>query len=289
MESIAEARAGGGSFSGSRGSRSYSAPTRTPDRSSSMGQPSRQGQSSGQAPIQPAGSGFLRNVAGGLMGGFIGSLIFSKLGFAGQGGSAGGGGFGMMELLLLAGLAFAVYYFIKKKRVEANAYQGQQSGGVPLRESFGSGSVSNDLDSVSAIRQTDPRFSESKFNDNAMDIFFKIQAAWMNRDIVPVSVLLTEEMRGIFQGDINDLVKKGHINRLENIAVRYVEITESWQENGKDFITEIFSANLLDYIVDEKGAIVSGSKTEPVKFEEFWTFTRPSGTNPWNLSAISQA
>jgi predicted lipid-binding transport protein (Tim44 family) len=69
-----------------------------------------------------------------------------------------------------------------------------------------------------------------------------------------------------------------------------VEISEVWQEAGKDFITVRFYANLLDYTTDEmSGAVVSGSKTEPVKFEEFWTFTRPVGNNPWQLSAINQA
>jgi predicted lipid-binding transport protein (Tim44 family) len=36
------------------------------------------------------------------------------------------------------------------------------------------------------------------------------------------------------------------------------------------------------------GAVISGSKTEPVKFKEYWTFTRPVGANPWQLSAIRQ-
>jgi predicted lipid-binding transport protein (Tim44 family) len=37
------------------------------------------------------------------------------------------------------------------------------------------------------------------------------------------------------------------------------------------------------------GGRSSGSKTEPVKFEEYWAFTRPVGNNPWQLSAINQA
>ena len=69
------------------------------------------------------------------------------------------------------------------------------------------------------------------------------------------------------------------VNRLENIAVRSVEITEAWQEQGQDYITVLFYANLLDYVVDEiSGQVVSGSKTDPVKFEEYWTFTRASGS-----------
>jgi predicted lipid-binding transport protein (Tim44 family) len=34
--------------------------------------------------------------------------------------------------------------------------------------------------------------------------------------------------------------------------------------------------------------VVSGSKTEPVKFEEYWTFTRAIGSSDWKLSAITQ-
>jgi predicted lipid-binding transport protein (Tim44 family) len=102
--------------------------------------------------------------------------------------------------------------------------------------------------------------------------------------------MLTDEMYRILQGDADDLKGKKQINRLENIAVRMVDVSEAWQEAGKDFITVRFYANLLDYTTDEmSGAVVAGSKTDPVKFEEFWTFTRPVGNNPWQLSAINQA
>jgi len=122
-----------------------------------------------------------------------------------------------------------------------------------------------------------------------MDIFFKIQGSWMNRDLAPVTGLLTDEMRRIFQEDLDRLLRDKQVNRLENIAVRNVEISEAWQESGQDYITASIYANLLDYTTDDaSGAVVSGSKTEPVKFEEYWTFTRPVCNNPWRLSAINQ-
>jgi predicted lipid-binding transport protein (Tim44 family) len=287
-ESVAFARAGGGGSSGSRGSKSYSAPSRSNSTSSTSRQSTQPAQQPAPVQPQPASGGFMRGIAGGLMGGFLGSMLFSQLGFAGQGGAGGGGGVGMIEIILLLGVGYLIYRIIKKKKEEALAYQGQQSdSGV---QSFRDSASGSGQDGIAAIRQTDPWFKEQAFTDAATDNFFKIQAAWMNRDIVSVSDLLTEQMRGTFQGDINDLVKKGQVNRLENIAVRNVEITESWQENGQDFITVLFFANLLDYTADEKsGAVVSGSKTEPVKFEEFWTFTRPAGDHPWKLSAINQA
>lgn len=122
-----------------------------------------------------------------------------------------------------------------------------------------------------------------------MDNFFKIQGAWINRDMASVKDILTEEMIGILQRDADKLKAEKKINKLDNIAVRSVEITEAWQEGGTDFITVRFLASLLDYTVSESGELLSGSKTEPVKFEEYWTFTRPAGNNKWQLSAINQA
>lgn len=111
----------------------------------------------------------------------------------------------------------------------------------------------------------------------------------MNRDLSPVSGLLDEEMRRTMQQDIDRLLSEKKVNRLENIAVRTVEIAEAWQEQGEDFITALIYANLLDYTTDDTtGQVVSGSKIDPVKFEEFWTFTRKVGSGAWKLSAINQ-
>ncbi len=68
-------------------------------------------------------------------------------------------------------------------------------------------------------------------------------------------------------------------------------VTEAWQEKGQDFVTVYFLASLVDYTTDESGRrrCWTAAATEPVKFEEYWTFVRPVGPNPWKLSAIQQA
>ena len=82
---------------------------------------------------------------------------------------------------------------------------------------------------------------------------------------------------------------QGRKNRMDNIALRESEITEAWTESGIDYITVRLHANLLDFTVDGKsGAVVQGSNSEPVEFEEFWTFSRPVGPNPWKLAAVQQ-
>lgn len=301
MEMEASARAGGGRSFGSRGSRSYSRPASPYSQPSPSRQVAPQQQPTTPPPFQqpqPAGGGFLRSMAGGLVGGMLGGMLFRSLGFGG-GAGMGGSGIGLFEILLLAGIGYFIFRMVKRRReaVEAGpSYYNQTSygqGGYQQATQAEPQSHEPDPNDVAAglahIRQMDASFDENRFNDNVMDIFFKIQGAWMNRDLATVTNLLTDEMRRIFQEDIDKLLASKKVNRLENIAVRSVEVVEAWQESGQDFITALIYANLLDYTTDDTtGQVVTGSKTDPVKFEEYWTFTRPVGNNPWKLSGIDQ-
>ncbi len=292
FELTAEARGGGGRSSGSRGSRTYTKPAAPSSQPNQQRQQQQAAPTPNQMQQQPMGGSFLRSMAGGLMGGMIGSMLFSS--FAGaSGGMGGSGGIGLFEIILLAGGAYLLYRFIAKKRAESQPVSGFQRD-IPMDSS----PVQAALAPVSAdpvntgldhIRQMDAGFDPARFSETAMDIFFKIQAGWMNRDLSKVAGLMTNEMRAILQGDVDELLRNKRINRLENIAVRNVELAEVWQESGQDFITTSIHANLLDYTTDETGAVLEGSTTDPVVFKEFWTFCRPVGNNSWQLSAIHQS
>jgi predicted lipid-binding transport protein (Tim44 family) len=305
----ASARAGGGSSGGSRGSRSYSAPA---PKSPSQVSPSRPtAPASPMAPAMPQRSGWGGMLGGLLVGGLIGSLLFGGMG-GGLGGL--GGGIGLMEIVLIGGLiVFAIMWMRRRQAAGAmgtpayaGGYGGPSSGGwQPSGGSTYSGGGSSaapvavleapaelsDLDrGLGHIRQMDAQFDPAAFSESATDMFFKIQAAWTNRDMGRVTDLVTPEMRGVLQAQCDKLRADRRINRLENIAVRQAAVTEGWQEKGQDFVTVYFLASLVDYTTDESGAqVLDGSRTEPVKFEEYWTFARPVGPNPWKLSAIQQA
>jgi len=56
-----------------------------------------------------------------------------------------------------------------------------------------------------------------------------------------------------------------------------------------DYVTVLITANLLDYTVDEHtGQVVGGDNLNPVKFQEFRTFCRDSGSSQWQLAGINQ-
>ena len=89
---------------------------------------------------------------------------------------------------------------------------------------------------VSYVRQMDPGFDEGRFRDTCADLFFRVQAAWGHRELEPLRAILTPEMYIQLSEDVERYKKERRINRLENIAVRSVEVTEAWQEQGQDYV-----------------------------------------------------
>lgn len=299
----AAARAGRSRSFGSRGTSSYRSPAQGP----SPSYDSRGAQRS--PPTSPAGpfgasqpGGFLRGLAGGVIGGIAGGLLFRSLGFAGPGAGVGGG-MGLFDLALLAGGAYLLYRFVSARRRPAPASvssgvfgmgsgQGEARPGFPGPEGWGPVTTAQENDlavGLSQIRRFDPSFDEARFRDAAQDIFFRVQGAWTRRDLASVEAMLGDEVRRTLQDDLDDLKRRGEVNRLENIAVREAEIVEAWQDRGEDLLTLRLLASLLDYTTDEAGTVKAGSDREPVKFEEYWTFARPIGAGPWKLTAVQQA
>ncbi len=278
------ARVGGGRRSAGR---SYSSP------SYQQRPAQRQDYNSPQAPNQPARSGgFMRGLAGGLAGGFLGSMLFSSLGHAAGGGigGGGGGGLGFLEIALLAGGAFLIYRWWKGRQLNlAGSAQGYGVQGSPYqdqsmaRREIGSSGLADQGAFARSLG------SVALSSEEASDLFFKIQGAWTRRNLQSVRELIGPELATTLQSDLQDLVQKGRINRLENISIRQVETLDSWQEFGSDFVRIRFTANLLDYTVDEKsGQVLEGSDSEPVKFAEEWIFCRLSMQAPWQLVGIQQ-
>ncbi len=292
LESYADARAGGGTSGGFRGSRSYSSPAR-PTQPSNPAQPRRETTPSQQpSPMAPQSGGFMRTFGTAMLGGLLGSMLFSGLANAGFGGF-GGSGIGMIEILLFAGIGYFIYRKFRSPALatgygsmqyqDTQPYNQYAPENAPERPSF------NDID-YRSLTMMDRTFNPDQFLKTAQDIFFKVQGAWNKQDTNALSALCGTELMKTWGDELTSLHARGQQNRMENIALRESQTTEVWTENGEDYITVRLLANLLDYNVDAKtGAVVSGSNSDPVQFEEYWTFNRPVGPNSWKLTAVQQA
>ena len=238
--------------------------------------------------------GFSRGLMGGLLGGALGGMLFGSL--------FGGSGMGILPLIILGAVGYFLYKrFVNRPRSSSSSgYQpppssmfrgdnGMYGGGSvppvppvpPVSEAM---SVEQGL---REIRRNDPGFDEKYFLEIASDAFFKVQAGWMRRELDTFRHLLGNQLASEYEQHFEEMKAQGRINKLESIAIRRVEISAAGSENGEDFITVLFTANLLDYTVDDQsGALLEGSMTEPVKFAENWTWARPVRTENWRLEGI---
>ncbi len=291
----AEARAGGGgrSFGGARSaapSRNYAAPSNRPNQYARPAAPA--------APPPSNTGGFLRGMAGGLVGGALGSMLFGGLAHGGGMGGGMGGGIGLFQILILGGIGYFVYtrFFKRPKQfppqerpeydnvTSFEQYRGREQG--YQEEEMAPPTLEDGLE---LIRRSEPDFDPLRFKEVASEVFFKIQAGWMRREIEPISHLLDSQLATEYSKSFAEMKSKGIRNRLENIAIRNVELLDAGVEGAEEFVTLLFTANLLDYTEEEaSGRIVSGSNTDPVRFAERWTWSRPSGSLNWKLSGIRE-
>lgn len=294
-----EARSRGGGRSFSRSKPSYS---RTPSRTAPR--------TNVNTPRKS--SSFMRGLGGGLLGGAIGSMLFGGMGHgAGMGGGGvGGSGIGLFEILIIGGLIYFLYRKFSKKKSRSNSNKsffslpdaGNASGGgyedVSVPPSRPPDTASGNIpdmasgdpvaEELNTVRHHDPGFDPEGFKEFAQDVFFKVQAAWTRRDIAVMKQYLGAQLLGEYEQHFADLKAKGQENRLENIAVRKVDIVDMGEMNGEPFVIIQFRANLLDYTVDEAtGKVIEGNSSEPVKFLERWAFSK-SGSSDWKLEGIQE-
>lgn len=200
------ARAGGGSSSGSRGSRSYSSPA-SPSTSPSS-RPSTP-PSSFQQPQRSGWGGGLGGMLGGLvLGGLIGSMLFGGMG------NMMGGGIGFLEIAIVGALLYFGFRYMRQRQTAAAGPAGYADPGsapaswrpeptsrstavldAPAASSPAANSMDTDLArGIAHIRQMDPGFEPGRLSEMASDVFFRLQGAWMTRDMGGVRAALTEEM-----------------------------------------------------------------------------------------------
>ena len=295
--SAADARVGGGGSSGSRGTRTFSAP---PSTSTAPGAAQPMNRTMTQpgvgAPAAAAGSaakgGFFNRpgmgMLGGLAAGFLGAGLLGML-FGGGMFSGLGGLSSIIGLILQIGLIIIVVRLAmswwQRRHATASAYAGPTPGaavgpGGPLNSlrtgtGFGVGSGSAPLE----IQPTDYEAFERLLGE--------VQAAWSNEDVARLHTLATPEMVSYFTKDLEENKAKNDINKVSDVKLLQGDLAEAWREGDTDYASVAMRFSLVDKTLERgTGRLVAGSET-PTEATEVWTFVRPRGAN-WELSAIQQ-
>lgn len=305
---LADARPGGGSSSGSRGSRTYSAPPATntaPGTAApmqrSMTEPSRPGApmaqpSPARPPIgqpNPAGgffsrSPFMAGMMGGLIGVGLGGLLFGHGLFGGFTGFASFLGL-LLQIALIAGLVWLVVGFLRRRQNPQPALAGMPGGmarqmqGGPAhgpRPAYGGGGAAAPASEPIQLAPADFQAFEAALKT--------VNDAWSKQDERLMRGVATPEMMEYFGSDLQDLARRGWRNETRDTVLESGDLAEAWREGARDYATVAMRFSQVDVtrrISD--GAVVEGDPDRRVTVTELWTFLRTQG-GPWLLSAIQQ-
>jgi predicted lipid-binding transport protein (Tim44 family) len=291
--SSADARIGGGGSSGSRGSRTFSAPPSTTTApgtaqpfNRTFTQPGSPGMGAPAAAGAAAKGGFFNRpgLLGGLAAGFLGAGLLGML-FGGGMFSGLGGLSSIFGLILQIGLIIIVVRLAmswwQRRHTSAPAYAGGSPAGPGAQSSFRSG-MGFGLGSGSAPLEILPADYEAFER-----LLGEIQAAWSNEDIAKLHTLATPEMVSYFSKDLEQNKANNDVNKVSDVKLLQGDLAEAWREGETDYASVAMRFSLADRTLERgSGRLVSGSDT-PVEATEVWTFARQRGGN-WELSAIQQ-
>src|SRR5581483_1447993 len=294
----ADARAGGGFSAGSRGMRTFSAPSSTvtaPNVATPIQRSTTQPGSLGNPTAAPASGGlfgrpgglFGGGMLGGLAAGFLGAGLFGMLFGHGLFGGLGG-------LSSLLGLMLQIGLVVLVVRLVMGWWQRQQPAyaGPSMRSGLGGGMGLGGLGfggaSASAASASGPS-DQLGIKPADFDAFEKllreIQAAYSAEDLIALRTRVTPEMLSYFAEDLAQNASRGVINRVSDVHLLQGDLAEAWREGASDYATVAMRFSLVDKTVEVgSGKLVEGSDS-PREVTEVWTFRRvPNGS--WLLSAI---
>jgi predicted lipid-binding transport protein (Tim44 family) len=300
--SSADARVGGGFSSGSRGSRTFSAPPSTSTAPGTAqpfnrtftqpGSPSGGAQSGG---LFNRGGGFFNRPGGGLLGGlaagFLGAGLFGMLFgggmFSGLGGLSSIFGLILQIVLIVFLVRLAMSWWHRRQMSQQPAYAGAGTGpdtdpGAGQSQASAFGGRGFGFGSGSAPLEIQPADYEAFER-----LLGEIQIAWSNEDIGRLRMLASPEMVSYLERDLEQNRARNRINKTSGTKLLQGDLAEAWREGDSDFASVAMRFSLIDRTLDRTtGQLVEGSE-QPTEITEVWTFLRVRGGD-WELSAIQQ-
>jgi predicted lipid-binding transport protein (Tim44 family) len=299
VPAMADARVGGGTNSGSRGSRTDHAPA--PTQTAPAAKPvERSATPTQQAQARPAatpaaapGGFFARNpFLSGLMGGLVGAGLIGMLfggGFGGFGGAAGMLGL-LVQLALIGGLGYLAYRLFKGRSAATAGPSPAYAGGMPRPAEAPMGrSMLPGLGGGAAAAAAPAGLAIAAEDFNAFEVMLSdIQSAFSKGDLAKLRTMVTPEMLGYFSEQLSANASRGVENKVDAVKLEQGDLSESWSEGGIDYASVAMRFSMIDVtrrIAD--GTVVEGNPQVRTEATEVWTFMRSRGGS-WILSALQQ-
>ena len=295
VPAMADARVGGGTNTGSRGSKTDQAPA--PTQTAPAPKPVERSATPTQQAQRPAattaaaqgGSFFSRHpFLSGMMGGMLGAGLFGMLFGGGFGGFAGAAGMlGLLiQVALIGGLGYLAWRLFKG-RAAAQAPRAAYAGAMPRLEEPAMARSTPMLSGGGAAAPAGLAIAAEDFT-TFETMLADIQSGYSKGDLAALRTLVTPEILGYFSEQLSANASRGVENKVEAVKLEQGDLSEAWTEGTVDYATVAMRFSMIDAtrrITD--GTVVEGDLLARTQATEVWTFLRSRGGR-WILSAIQQ-
>jgi len=131
-----------------------------------------------------------------------------------------------------------------------------------------------------ALEKSYSDFDWGRFQARVALVFGEVQKAWTERKWENARPFLSDRVFHSHVYWIQEYRRQRLINVLQNVKITSINPVKVVQDKFFSSITVRIYASMLDYTQSEQGALISGDKTKPRVFSEYWTFIRGVVASP---------
>ena len=127
---------------------------------------------------------------------------------------------------------------------------------------------------LQTLEQRDATFTWSAVESRIAHIFGELQIAWTERDVKRIRPYISDNL---FQSMVYwiDLYVRQHCRNVnENTRILGIELCNVLSDAHFDALTVRVFAEGLDYTRSDDGRVLSGSRSRPRQYSEYWTLIR---------------
>lgn len=131
---------------------------------------------------------------------------------------------------------------------------------------------------LSALKASDPDFSEDSFTAWVNNMFLQLQEAWQEKDWKKVRPFESDELFNTHNKQLEEFIENGTTNVIDEVAILRTAI-RAYRESGDKEVLEVYlKCRLKDYIIeDESEDVIEGDPDDEITMEYLMTLARKKG------------
>ncbi len=124
------------------------------------------------------------------------------------------------------------------------------------------------------LQQRDPSLHWQGFTARIAHVFGELQVAWSGRDPLRIRPYVSDNLFQSMLYWIDLYLAERCRNVTENARILRIDLASVTSDKHYDAITVRLFATSVDYTISDEGKLLSGSKSRPRAYSEYWTWIR---------------